>query len=154
MFKVRISLRLVCPEPVRSTDSGLPRTVLCSGAGRVNPRIMKERKKFETIRKISEIIYKLAPQKNIFLTIVDVKLPQKGGRMKIYLSIYPEKEIKKVIDYLNKRQKKIKEEIKRNIYLRYLPSEVIFYPSFEFKEAEKVLKLIDENTKKKKGPEN
>jgi hypothetical protein len=43
---------------------------------------MKERKRFEIIRKISEIIYKLNPQKNIFLTIVDVKLPQKGGRMK------------------------------------------------------------------------
>jgi ribosome-binding factor A len=85
----------------------------------------------------------LNPQKNIFLTVVDVKLPQKGGRMKIYLSIYPEKEIKKIINYLNKRQNKIKEEIKNNIYLRYLPSEVIFYPSFEFKEAEKVLKLIN-----------
>jgi ribosome-binding factor A len=115
---------------------------------------MKERKKFEIIRKISEIIYKLNPQKNVFLTIIDVKLPQKGGRMKVYLSIYPEKKTKRVIDYLNKRQNKIKEEIKRNIYLRYLPSEVIFYPSFEFKEAEKVLKLIDENSKEEKRAEN
>jgi ribosome-binding factor A len=115
---------------------------------------MKERKRFEIIRKISEIIYKLNPQKNIFLTIVDVKLPQKGGRMKIYLSVYPEKETKKVIDYLNKRQKKIEEEIKSNVYLRYLPSKVIFYPSFEFKEAEKVLKLINESAKEEKGAEN
>jgi len=115
---------------------------------------MKERKKFETIRKISEIIYKINPQKNIFLTIVDIKLPQKGGRMKVYLSVYPETETRQMIDYLNKKQKEIKEEIKKNIYLRYLPSQVVFSPSFEFREAEKILKLIDENSKKEKGAEN
>jgi len=111
---------------------------------------MKERKKFEIIRKISEIIFKLNPQKNIFLTVVDVKLPKKGGKMKVYLSVFPEKEAKYTIDYFNKKQKKIKEEIKNNLYLRHLPSQIIFYPSFEFKQAEEVLKLINENTKKKK----
>jgi ribosome-binding factor A len=107
---------------------------------------MKERKRFEIIRKVSEIIYKLNPRENVFLTIVDIKLPKKGGRMKVYLSIFPEKETSYIINYLNKRQKKIKEEIKNNVYLRYLPSQVIFYPSSEFREAEKVLKLINENT--------
>ena len=115
---------------------------------------MKERKKFETIRKISEIIYKLNPKKNILLTVVDLKLPRKGGVMKVYLSVFPEKEIKDIIDYLNKKQKTIKDEIRKNIYLRYLPSKVVFYPSFEFKLAERVLKLIDESTKKEKGAEN
>ncbi len=120
---------------------------------------MKERKKFEIIRQISEIISKLNLNKKIFTTIVDVKLPKKGGFMKIYLSIYPEKETKNLIDYLNKKQNKIKEEIKKNIHLKYLPSKIIFYPSFEFKEASEVLKLIDEiekeeNTKKKKRIKN
>ena len=115
---------------------------------------MKERKRFELIRKISEIIYKLNPQKNVLLTIVDIKLPQRGGKMKIYLSIFPEKERDYIINYLNKRQKKIKEEIKKSVYLRHLPSEVVFYPSFEFEIAEEVLKLIDESTKKEKGAEN
>jgi ribosome-binding factor A len=115
---------------------------------------MKERKKFEIIRKISEIIYKLNPQRNIFLTIVDVKLPQKGGSMKVYISVYPQKEMKKVLIYLNKKQSKLKDEIKKNIYLRYLPSKIVFYPSFEFEEAEKVLKLIDENTKEEKRAKN
>lgn len=115
---------------------------------------MRERKKFETIRKISEIIYKLNPKKNVLLTIVDLKLPRKGGVMKIYLSIFPEIEIKEVIDYLNKKQKTIKDEIRKNVYLRHLPSKVIFYPSFEFKLAEEVLKLIDESTKEEKRTEN
>ncbi|GIW67170.1 MAG: hypothetical protein KatS3mg096_038 [Candidatus Parcubacteria bacterium] len=115
---------------------------------------MKERKKFETIRKISEIIYKLNPKKNVLLTIVDLKLPKKGGVMKVYLSVFPENDIENIIGYLNKKQKTIKDEIRKNVYLRYLPSKIIFYPSFEFKLAERVLKLIDENTKKEKGTEN
>jgi len=119
---------------------------------------MKERKRFEVIKKISEIIYQLIPEKNVLLTVVDLILPQKGGLMKVYLSIFPEAKTNDLIKYLNKRQKTIKYEIRKNIYLRYLPSKVIFYPSSEFRQAEEVLKLIDEAkeeiTKKEKGAEN
>jgi ribosome-binding factor A len=105
---------------------------------------MKERKKFELIKKISEIIYQLNPQKNILLTIVDLTLPQKGGIMKIYLSIFPEKDSSQLIKYLNSKQKTIKSEIIKNVYLRYLPSKIVFYPSSEFKKAEIILQLINE----------
>jgi ribosome-binding factor A len=119
---------------------------------------MKERKRFEVIKKISEIIYQLIPEKNVLLTVVDLILPQKGGLMKVYLSIFPEEKANNLIKYLNKRQKTIKDEIRKNIYLRYLPSKVVFYPSSEFRQAEEVLKLIDEAkeeiTKKEKRFEN
>lgn len=115
---------------------------------------MKERKRFEIIRKLSEIIHKLNPKKNIILTIVDINLPPKRGVMKIYLSVFPENKASEIINYLNKKQKTIKEEIKKNIFLRHLPSKVIFYPSFEFKEAEKVLKLINETSEKEGRSKN
>lgn len=108
---------------------------------------MKERKKFEIIRKISEIICKINPENNILLTIVDITLPQKRGIMKIYLSVFPETKTKEILNYFNKKQKTIKKEIIENVYLRYLPSKIIFYPSFEFKQAQQVLNLIDEATK-------
>jgi glucokinase len=40
--KVCVGPREVRPEPVRSTDLGLPRTALCSGAGRVSPRSIED----------------------------------------------------------------------------------------------------------------
>jgi ribosome-binding factor A len=115
---------------------------------------MKERKRFEIIRKISEIINKLNPEKNVLLTIVDISLPQKGGKMKIYLSVFPEAKTKEIINYFNRKQKTIKEEIIENVYLRYLPSKIVFYPSFEFKKAQQVLDLINEATKQEKRPKN
>ncbi len=115
---------------------------------------MKERKKFEVIRKISEIINKFNPERNVLLTIVDIRLPKKGGVMKVYLSVFPETKTKEIIKYLNREQKAIKNEIIDNLYLRYLPSKIIFYPSFEFKEAQEVLNLIDEITKEEKGTKN
>lgn len=113
---------------------------------------MKERKKFETIKKISSILQKIIPEKNILLTIVDLNLPKKGGVLKIYLSIFPENKEKEIIKFLNQNQKKIKNEIKENVYLRYLPSKIVFYSSSAFKEADEVLKLIDKisNEEKKK----
>lgn len=115
---------------------------------------MKERKKFETIKKVSQVIQKLIPQRNVLVTIVDLKLPQKGGAMKIYLSIFPEKEIKFIINYLNKISRTIINDLKQELYFRYLPSKIIFYPSYEFKRGEEILRLIDEVAKEKKGSKN
>jgi ribosome-binding factor A len=115
---------------------------------------MKERKKFEVIRKISEIINKLNPEKNVLLTVIDVSLPKKGGVIKIYLSVFPEEKTKEIINYLNKKQRTIKNKIIENVYLRHLPSKVLLYASFEFKKAQKVLELINEVTKQEKWAED
>lgn len=115
---------------------------------------MKERKLFEVIRKISEIINKINPEKNVLITVVEVSLPKKRGTMKIYLSIFPEQKTKEIIKYLNNKQKTIKKEIIENLYLRHLPSKVIFYPSYEFRKAQEVLNLIDEIAKKEKRSED
>lgn len=116
---------------------------------------MKDRKKYEIIRKISEIIEKFLPHRNIVITIVNVLLPQKGGYLRVYLSIFPEEEKKQIIQFLNKISSKIKKELKNSLFLRYLPSKIIFYPSEEIAEAQKVLELINEiSQKEEKRPED
>lgn len=105
---------------------------------------MKERKKFEVIKKISEIILEFLPKKNIIVTVVDLKLPKRKGNLKVFLSVYPEKEREEIIKYFNNLSKEIKNEIKERVYLRHLPSKIVFYPSDEFVYAQKVLELINE----------
>jgi len=117
---------------------------------------MKERKKFEVINRLSEIIFKLNPFSDVFLTIVNLKLPKKGGIMKVYLSVFPEEKIDEVIGYFNKISSEVKKEIKQNIFLRYLPSKIVFLPSYELKEAHEVLMLLEkikyeEENKKKEN---
>ncbi len=104
---------------------------------------MKERRRFEIIKKVSEILMKFNIFHNIFFTVVDISLPKRKGVMKIYLSIFPEKMIQEVISYFNKIQKEIKNEIKKSIYLRHLPSKLKFFPSFEFKEAQEVFSILE-----------
>jgi len=112
---------------------------------------MKEQKFFETLKKLAEIVNKFNPNPNVLITVVDLKMGKKGGWMKAYLSIFPEKHSKDLINYFNKNQRSILNEIKKNLYLRYLPSKIIFFPSWEFKIADKVLKIIDETSKEEKG---
>ncbi len=103
---------------------------------------MKERKKFEIIKKISEILLEFLPQRNILVTVVDLKLPERKGNLKVYLSIYPEKEREEIIKYFNSLSKEIKNEIKKRVYLRHLPSKIVFYPSDEFVKVQRILELI------------
>jgi ribosome-binding factor A len=64
--------------------------------------------------------------------------------MKIYLSVFPERKEKEIINFLNKNSYKIKRDLIKRTFLRHLPQKIIFYSSSAMKEAEKVLKLIDE----------
>ncbi|MCS7200567.1 MAG: ribosome-binding factor A [Patescibacteria group bacterium] len=109
---------------------------------------MQERKKFETIKKISEIIRETLPDYTTIFTVVDLNLPKKGGTMKIFLSIFPDNKEKEVISFLNRNSFKIREEIVERVFLRYLPRKVFFYPSGVIREATKVLELIDEISEK------
>lgn len=104
---------------------------------------MKERKRFEIIRKVSEILNKYNIFANVFFTIVDIRLPKKGGIMKIYLSVFPQQKSREVVDFFNKMQKEIKNEIKENIYLRHLPSQLRFFSSSAFEEADRVFRLLE-----------
>ena len=115
---------------------------------------MKDQKFFESLKKLSKAIAKFNPNPNALITVVDLKMGKKGGWMRAYLSIFPEKYCKDLINYFNKNQKSILSEIKKNLYLRYLPSKIVFYPSWEFKIADQVLKIIDESSKEEKGIKN
>jgi ribosome-binding factor A len=55
---------------------------------------MKERKKFEVIKALSEIMQKFNVFKDVLFTIVDIKLPKKGGYLRVYLSVFPEEKEK------------------------------------------------------------
>lgn len=105
---------------------------------------MKERKKYEVIRKLSEILNQFKERKDVLITIVDLSLPKKGGAMKVFLSIYPLNFAKNTIEYLNKISRSILKEVKENIYLRHLPSKIIFYSTEVFNQADQILKLIKE----------
>lgn len=104
---------------------------------------MKERKKYEVIKALSEIMQKFNIFRDILFTIVDVKLPKKGGYLRVYLSVFPEEKRNEFISYFQKISSTLKNELKREVYLRHLPSKIVFYTSKEFKEAERVYKILE-----------
>lgn len=105
---------------------------------------MKERKKYEVIRVLSEIIERFNSFKNVVFTIVNLKLPKKGGYLKVFLSVFPEEKTEEFINFLQNLEDTLRKELKDKVWLRHLPSKIVFYPSFEFKEAEKVYKILEE----------
>ncbi len=104
---------------------------------------MKERKKFEVIKALSKIMQKFNIFRNDLFTIVDVKLPKKGGYLRVYLSVFPEKKKNEIVSYFQKINSTLKNELKKEVYLRHLPSKIVFYTSQEFEEAEKVYKILE-----------
>ena len=104
---------------------------------------MKERKKFEVIKALSEIMEKFNIFRNILFTVVDIKLPKRGGYLKVYLSIFPEEKKSEFISYFQKIRSTIKNQLKKQVFLRHLPSKIAFYTSKEFEEAEKVFKILE-----------
>jgi len=104
---------------------------------------MKERKKFEVIKALSEIMQKFNVFKDVLFTIVDIKLPKKGGYLRVYLSVFPEEKKNDFVSYFQKISSTIKNELKKEVYLRHLPSKIVFYTSKEFEEAERVYKILE-----------
>jgi len=104
---------------------------------------MKERKKYEIIKALSEILEKFNIFENVVFTIVDIKLPKKGGYLRVFLSIFPENMSKQLISFFKQIERTIRKELKESVYLRHLPARIVFYQSLEFKEAEKVYQLLD-----------
>lgn len=102
-----------------------------------------ERKKFLVIEKLSEILETIIKGEVVF-TILNVSLPQKGGIMKVYLSIFPDEKVEPIIKELNKESAKIKNELKNKIYLRYLPNKIVFKYSSDLKEAQIIDKILKE----------
>lgn len=102
-----------------------------------------ERKKFLVIEKLSEILETIIKGEVVF-TILNVSLPQKGGVMKVYLSIFPDEKAETIIKELNKESAKIKNELKNKIYLRYLPNKIVFKYSSDLKEAQIIDKILKE----------
>lgn len=102
-----------------------------------------ERKKFLVIEKLSEILETIIKGEVVF-TILNVSLPQKGGIMKVYLSIFPDEKVETIIKELNKESVKIKNELKNKIYLRYLPNKIVFKYSSDLKEAQIIDKILKE----------
>lgn len=102
-----------------------------------------ERKKFLVIEKLSEILETIIKGEVVF-TILNVSLPQKGGVMKVYLSIFPDEKVEPIIKELNKESAKIKNELKNKIYLRYLPKKIVFKYSSDLKEAQIIDKILKE----------
>ncbi len=101
----------------------------------------EERKKFLIIEELSKILQEIL-DKDVVFTILNISLPQKGGVMKIILSIFPENKAEKIIKELNKDSNKIKNELKKRCYLRYLPKKIIFKFSKELKELQMIDKII------------
>ena len=105
-----------------------------------------ERKKFLIMEILAKILEKYI-ENDIVFTILNLSLPQKGGVMKVILSIFPDEKAEQIINELNKNNAKIKNELKRNIYLRYLPKRIIFKYSNELKEAQVLDKILKETSK-------
>lgn len=105
---------------------------------------MQDRKRFELIKQLSIILREELDDPSIIFTVVDLTLPKKGGKMKVYLSIFPEEKEREILSFLNENSFKIKQDIIKKNFLRYLPSKIIFYSSNIIKDANQVLNLIDE----------
>lgn len=108
-----------------------------------------ERKKFLVIRILSEILEKIMPNEVVF-TILNISLPQKGGIMKVFLSVFPDEKANSIVNELNKNSLKIKNELKNRIYLRYLPKKIIFQYSSKLQEAQIIDKILKSDIQKEK----
>jgi hypothetical protein len=104
---------------------------------------MKERKIFEIIKHLNKLFVELLPEKNVIISVVDIKLSQRGGKLKIWLSVFPESKEDEVIKFLRVMKKKIKDSL-RVLRLRYLPKDIEIYSSSLFKEAGEVIKFLEE----------
>lgn len=102
---------------------------------------MKERKIFEIIKHLNRILAELRPEKDVLLSIVDLRLPEKGGALKIWLSVFPKEKELSVLNYIRKNQKKIKSRLKE-LRLRYLPQKIEVFPSSALQEANEVLTIL------------
>lgn len=100
-----------------------------------------ERKKFLLTEELSKIIQEIIDH-NVVFTILNLSLPQKGGVMKVILSIFPESKAEKIIKKLNKESQKIKNKLKSNVYLRHLPKKILFKFSQELKKAQVIDKML------------
>jgi ribosome-binding factor A len=100
-----------------------------------------ERKKFLIIEKLSEILEEIINGEGFF-TILNISLPQKGGIMKVLISIYPDEKANDIIKELNSMQNKIKSELKERVYLRYLPKRIKFIYSKDLKEMEEIDRIL------------
>lgn len=93
------------------------------------------------IKYLNQILTALNPEKDVLLSIVDIRLPEKGGELKIWLSVFPKEKESTVISYFQKNQTKIKNQIKKSS-LRYLPKKIVIFPSYVFQEAGEVLSVL------------
>ncbi|MCS7183748.1 MAG: ribosome-binding factor A [Patescibacteria group bacterium] len=102
----------------------------------------QERKKREVIKKISFILKEIIDNPKIFLTVLDIILPSKKGIMVIYLSIFPDEKKNEVIKILLKESNKIKQLIKKQKFLRYLPKKIFFKYDSGLKSMEEIDKIL------------
>jgi|FaiFalDrversion2_1042247.scaffolds.fasta_scaffold01064_3 ribosome-binding factor A len=101
-----------------------------------------ERKKNEILKFLNLYIKEVIDNPGIIITVLDVNIPSKKGVMNIYLSIFPEKFTKEVINLLKKEERKLKNILKLSKILRYLPKKIYFYNLANLKLLEEVDKIL------------
>jgi len=103
----------------------------------------QERRKKDLIKELNKILKIIIDDPQIIVTVLDVNLPTKKGVMIINLSVFPDHQVKNILQFLKKEIDKIKKFLKRSKIKIIIPKRIFFKysPNLKFMaELDKILK--------------
>mgnify|MGYP000327141073 CR=1 FL=1 len=104
-------------------------------------RIQKLNRLFQ--KELSKIILKEVdlPQ-DIFITLTQVKTSSDLSETKVYISVFPEKKAKTILDILKRNIYALQKSLDRKLRMRRIPK-IVFFEDKEEEKAAKIEQILD-----------
>ncbi len=106
----------------------------------------------ERIKKINSLIKKelgkiilkeLSLAKNILVTVTEVETSKDLSQSKVFISVFPEKEAKKVLVALNREIYNIQQILNKRLEIKFVPK-IEFFEDKELQREQKVDRILSE----------
>lgn len=81
---------------------------------------MKERA-LSTIKKAASEFINLESNRSSLITVTNVMLDNRGSRVEVHISVYPEKDTRAAVEFLNRKRDDFRAFLKKNTRLKALP---------------------------------